>query len=265
MQETDYNGSCLGLVRYCGNYVKQWQWSSIAIGYGMAIIEVVEFLATYQLKVLVAAPDWDVIVNVTLYSYGLMILIKFGVWLWFCYTQWDSQVQTPLTKFAQFFSLFLFTNFLPYGEFLVFHGYKMFTRPEQPGITEAFPAEYAFRRSEHRLKSYTSTIGGHYLLMLCGFTTLCVNEILFATVFWYFTPAVFPQVDPALAQTTQGTYVFYYCVVWVHCIACTVLALSMLVKSCRQPFQDVTSGEEGDTINLVKKDEGMQVYVVKKD
>ena len=52
----------------------------------MAVIEVVEFLATWQLKALVAAPDWGVIVDVTLYSYGAMILVKLGVWLWFCYT-----------------------------------------------------------------------------------------------------------------------------------------------------------------------------------
>jgi hypothetical protein len=63
-----------------------------AIGYYMAVIEIVEFLATTGIKPLIKPDDWDVIVNVSLYSYAIMIIVKFFVLAWLVFSQWRSKV-----------------------------------------------------------------------------------------------------------------------------------------------------------------------------
>ena len=66
--------------------------SLTAIGYYMAVIEIVEFLATTGIKPLIKPDDWDVIVNVSLYSYAIMIIVKFFVLAWLVFSQWRSKV-----------------------------------------------------------------------------------------------------------------------------------------------------------------------------
>ena len=66
--------------------------SLTAIGYYMAVIEIVEFLATTGIKPLIKPDDWDVIVNVSLYSYAIMIIVKFFVLAWLVFRQWRSKV-----------------------------------------------------------------------------------------------------------------------------------------------------------------------------
>ena len=84
---------------------------------------------------------------------------------------------------------------MPYGEFFVDLGYKMYATSEQSGTHEMYPVHYAVIPAPTRLKSYMGTIGGHCVLMFNGFLTVFINWILLIVVLIYFTPAIFPAAN----------------------------------------------------------------------
>ena len=95
---------------------------------------------------------------------------------------------------------------------------------------------YVIRKGESQLKSYKGRVGGHYILMFNGLLTVFINWILLIVVLIYFTPAIFPEVDPSLAVESQSDYVFYYSVVVLHLVATSVLGASMLLRSLICPY-----------------------------
>ena len=62
----------------------------------MAIIMVLEFLATLQLIPLVNEREYALMIDTTLYSYGAMMLFKLGFLLWLFAWQMSSQSQASL-------------------------------------------------------------------------------------------------------------------------------------------------------------------------
>ena len=96
----------------------------------MAAIEIFEFLATGQILILISDSDYNIILKWTLYTYLFMFVFKFFDLAWLVFYCWDSQVIGFGTKIIQFISLWIFCNFLPYGEFFVDLGYKMFAKRE---------------------------------------------------------------------------------------------------------------------------------------
>jgi hypothetical protein len=95
---------------------------------------------------------------------------------------------------------------------------------------------YVIRTGNKQLKSYKGRVGGHFILMLNGFLTVFINWILLVVVLIYFTPAIFPAVDPTLAVESQSDYVFYYFVVILHLVATSVLGASILLRSLICPY-----------------------------
>lgn len=57
----------------------------------MAVIEVVEFLATLQINLLLTEREVDIILAWTFYTYAGLFVIKFIDLAWLVFTQWDSQ------------------------------------------------------------------------------------------------------------------------------------------------------------------------------
>ncbi len=72
--------------------------------------------------------------------------------------------------------------------------------------------------------------------MFNGILTVFINWILLIVVLIYFTPAIFPAVDPTLAVESQSHYVFYYFVVVLHLVATSLLGASMLLRSIICPY-----------------------------
>ena len=91
------------------------------------------------------------------------------------------------------------------------------------------------------LKGYHGKIGGHCVLMFNGFLTVFINWILLVIVLIYFTPAIFPAVNPSYAVESQSNYELYYGVVVLHLIATSVLGASMVIRSLICPY---TKSEE---------------------
>jgi len=91
------------------------------------------------------------------------------------------------------------------------------------------------RRGSTKLKAYKGRIGGHTVLMLNGFLTVLINWILLIIVLTFFTPAIFPSVDPSLAVESQSAYVFYYSIVFLHFFCTTIILISMLIRSILCP------------------------------
>jgi len=192
--ETEYNGSCLGLGRYITNFCKQAKLvpSNVVVAFGMAFIEVVEFLATLQINVLLAPKDVDYILAWTLYTYLALFIIKFIDLAWLVFSQWDSQQIGVCQKIVQWLSLWTFSCFLPYGDFIVDIGYKMYATPEMSGSQELYPEHYVMRKGLSQMKGYKGKVGGHMILMFNGFITTFVNWVLLVIVLVFFTPAIFP-------------------------------------------------------------------------
>lgn len=90
--EEDYDGSCLGIKRYCHNFGKQSK-ASIAkpvVAFGMAFIEILEFLATLKIVVLITTEQFDNILSWTFYTYLFLFVVKFIDLAWLVFAQWDS-------------------------------------------------------------------------------------------------------------------------------------------------------------------------------
>ena len=169
----------------------------------MAIIEVLEFLATLEINVLVAEKDYDTILAWTLYTYMGLFIIKFINLAWLVFAQWDCTEDIgTCTKIVQWLSLWTFSCFLPYGDFIVDIGYKMFVTPHTKGSQELYPEHYVMRMGRSQLKGYKGKVGGHLILMFNGFITTVVNWVLLVIVLRYFTPAIFPHVDATLAEAS---------------------------------------------------------------
>jgi hypothetical protein len=83
----------LGTSRYLSNWCKQAKLvpSNVVVAFGMAVIEVVEFLATLQINLLLTEQEVDIILNWTFYTYAGLFVIKFIDLAWLVFTQWDSQ------------------------------------------------------------------------------------------------------------------------------------------------------------------------------
>ncbi len=99
--------------------------SNVLVAFGMAIIEVVEFLATDQILTLINQEDYNVMIAWTLWTYvGLFIMKVFTIG-WLVFGAWDNNIGFA-TKVAQFTGLYIGSNFLPYGDFIVDLGYKKY-------------------------------------------------------------------------------------------------------------------------------------------
>ena len=231
--EDSYNSSLLGLSRYCSNFGRQCKLAPVKpiVALLMAVIEVVEFLATMQLVELVTTKQYDSMLAWTYYTYLFLFVVKFINLAWLVFTQWDSKVISTPVKVVQFLSLYLFCVFLPYGEFFVDCGYKMFCKPEDEGEQEPYPQSFEILVAKKHYKSYKGRIGGHTLLMFNGWLTTVINWILLIVVLSDFTPAVFPR----QGEVAGSSYVFYYGVVVVHLVATTWLSISMVLRSCMCP------------------------------
>jgi hypothetical protein len=130
--EPSYEPECLGLKRYMKNLIRQSLAvkTNVVVAFGMAAIEIFEFLATLKITVLLTIPEYDTILAWTLYTYLFLFVFKFIDLAWLVFTQWNSQKISMPTKVAQFLSLWTFCNFLPYGEFFVDLGYKVYITRE---------------------------------------------------------------------------------------------------------------------------------------
>ena len=126
--EASYNGSLCGLQRYFTNFCKQSMLvkSNVVLAIAMAAIEILEFLATGEIIPLITTAEYNYILAWTLYTYLFLFIFKFIDLAWLVFTQWDSQELSFGGKVAQFLTLWTFCNFLPYGEFFVDLGYKMY-------------------------------------------------------------------------------------------------------------------------------------------
>lgn len=91
---------------------------------------------------------------------------------------------------------------MPYGEFFVDVGYKMYAKPEQNGHQEPYPVSFEMtlaQPQDSKFKSYKGRVGGHFILMFNGFLTTLINWVLLVVVMIEFTPAIFPSVNDQLA------------------------------------------------------------------
>ena len=142
--EDSYNSSLLGLSRYCHNFGRQSKLAPVKpiVALLMAVIEIVEFLATMQLVPLVTTQQYDSMLAWTYYTYLFLFVVKFINLAWLVFTQWDSKVISTPVKVVQFLSLYLFCVFLPYGEFFVDCGYKMFCQASDEGEQEPYPQSF---------------------------------------------------------------------------------------------------------------------------
>ena len=130
--EPAYEPELLGLKRYFKNFYRQSLVvkTNVVVAFGMAAIEILEFLATLKITVLLTEQEYNTILAWTLYNYLFLFVFKFIDLGWLVFTQWNSQVISLPSKIAQFLSLWTFCNFLPYGEFFVDLGYKVYVTPE---------------------------------------------------------------------------------------------------------------------------------------
>lgn len=178
----------------------------------------------------------DTILAWTLYTYLGLFVIKIFTLGWLVFGSWDTQQIGMCGKVAQFLSLYIFSNFLPYGDFIVDLGYKMYATPDMEGSQELYPEHYVIRRGPTKLKGYKGKVGGHFILMLNGLLTTVINVVLLVVVLTYFTPAIFPSVDASLAEHDQAMYVFLYALVVLHLVATTWLTTSMVLRSLLCPY-----------------------------
>lgn len=133
--EPMYDKGLCGIKRYCSNLGKQTRMvpSMAVIAFAMAIIEIIEFLATMKLVPLITEAQYDWILAWTLYTYAGLFVIKFLDLGWLCFVQWDTKNIGFAGKLLEFAGLWTFSCFLPYGEFFVDLGYKMFAVREAAG------------------------------------------------------------------------------------------------------------------------------------
>ena len=141
---------------------------------------------------------------------------------------------------------------MPYGDFIIDLGYKMYTTVAMPGDQELYPTKYVIRRGYNDLKAYKGRIGGHTVLMLNGFLTTFINWGLLILVLTYFTPAIFPSIDPTLAKHSQTAYDFFYSIVCLHLIVTSALSVSMLWRSIYKPYttEELESGLVSQTLEV---------------
>ena len=90
--ESSYDGSYCGLKRYFKNFAKQscLVKTNVIVAFGMAAIEVFEFLATFQILVLISTTDYNFILAWTLWTYFFLFVFKFFDLLWLVFGQWES-------------------------------------------------------------------------------------------------------------------------------------------------------------------------------
>jgi len=111
----------------------------LVIAVAMAAIEVFEFLSTMQLVYLLTPEQYKLAIDSTIYSYGAMIVLKLVLLLWLALSAWTTTEIGTCQKIVQAIALWVGSCFLPYGDFFMGFGYKLYTTRHQEGEFEFYP------------------------------------------------------------------------------------------------------------------------------